>query len=221
MSIPQAPLPIDVVSDIVCPWCFIGKSRLEQAIASTPDIPVAVRWHPYFLNDWIPREGISREDYLTRKFGSVERYQGMAQRVAAVAAEEGLVYAADRIGRQPNTLDAHRLIAWAQNGGDPARMKQRLMQLYFSEGADLTDRETLVAAAADAGLDPALARDWLASEADVERVTQEAESAKNAGISGVPTFIFDSRLAVSGAQPAEYLAQIIARAAKERSDAAP
>ena len=108
------PLRIDVVSDVVCPWCFIGKHRLEKALALRPDVPVEVHWRPYFLNDWIPREGISREQYLTTKFGSPERYKGIAQRVTAAAADEGLTYAVDKMKRQPNTLDCHRLIRWAE-----------------------------------------------------------------------------------------------------------
>ena len=210
------PVRIDVVSDVVCPWCYIGKRRLEQAIALKPDIPAEVRWHPYFLNPWVPREGMSRADYLTEKFGSVERYKGIAQRVAAAAAEEGLVYALDKIARQPNTLDCHRLILWANNSGDPGRMKQRLMGLYFAEGADLSDREVLVGAAVDCGLDGDLVRELLASEADVARVEQEANSAKEAGIDGVPCFIFGGMLAVSGAQSPDYLAGALERAAAEQ-----
>ena len=210
------PVWIDVVSDVVCPWCYIGKRRLEQAIALKPDIPVEVRWHPYFLNPWVPPEGMSRADYLTEKFGSVERYKGIAQRVAAAAAEEGLVYALDKIARQPNTLDCHRLILWAGNSGDPARMKQRLMELYFAEGADLSDRAVLVAAAVDCGLDGDLVRDLLAGDADVARVEQEANSAKEAGIDGVPCFIFGGVLAVSGAQSPDYLAGALERAAEEQ-----
>lgn len=209
------PLTIDVVSDVVCPWCFIGKSRLEQALQLRPDIPVEVRWRPYFLNDWIPPQGISREEYLTKKFGSPERYKGIAGRVAAAAKAEGLTYNIDRISRQPNTLDCHRLILWARNTGDAGKMKQRLMELYFTEGADLTDREVLVKAAADCGMDADLTRDLLASDRDVERVTQEAEQAKQAGIDGVPCFIFGGVLAVSGAQDPAYLADAMARAADD------
>ena len=209
------PLTIDVVSDVVCPWCFIGKKRLEHALQLRPDIPVEVRWHPYFLNDWVPREGISRDEYLTTKFGSPERYKSIAGRVAQAAKAEGLDYQMDKIARQPNTLDCHRLILWARNGGNAAKMKQRLMQLYFTEGADLTDREVLVKAAADCGLDPDLTRDLLASDRDVDRVTQEAEQAKRAGIDGVPCFIFGGVLAVSGAQDPAYLADAMARAADE------
>jgi predicted DsbA family dithiol-disulfide isomerase len=214
-SLASTTMPIDVVSDVVCPWCFIGKRRLEKAIALKPDIPVEVRWHPYFLNDWIPREGIDRKTYLETKFGSVERYAGMARRVQQAAAEEGLAYALDKISRQPNTRDCHRLILWARNAGASGPMKQRLMALYFSEGADLTDRAVLVKAAIDCGMDGNLVRDLLAGDADVERVTREAESAKEAGIEGVPCFIFGNVLAVSGAQSPEYLASAIERAASE------
>jgi predicted DsbA family dithiol-disulfide isomerase len=210
-----APLAIDVVSDVVCPWCFIGKRRLEQAIALRPDIPVEIRWRPYFLNDWVPREGISRNDYLTKKFGSPERYKSIAGRVSAAAAAEGLTYNVDGISRQPNTTDCHRLILWAANTGDPGSMKQRLMELYFTEGADLTDREVLVQAAVDCGMDGALTRELLASDRDVARVTAEAEQAKQAGIDGVPCFILGGVLAVSGAQDPITLSDAIARAVEE------
>ena len=207
----QQPVRIDVVSDVVCPWCFIGKRRLEKALALKPDIPVEVHWHPYFLNDWIPREGIARSEYLTTKFGSPERYAGIAQRVSSAAAEEGLDYAMDKISRQPNTLDAHRLIRWAGGIGKAAEMKQRLMDLYFTEGADLTNHAVLVQAAADIGLDPEDVAEALASDQDVAEVEQEAQSAKEAGIDGVPCFIFGGRFAVSGAQAPEYLAEAIER----------
>lgn len=208
------PVRIDVVSDVVCPWCFIGKKRLEQAIALRPDIPVDVHYRPYFLNDWIPREGISRLDYLTAKFGGPDRYREIAGRVKAAAAAEGLVYDADNIKSQPNTTDAHRLIRWAAGIGKAAAMKQRLMDLYFTEGADLTNKAVLVQAAADVGLDPEDIRAALDSDQDVDAVTQEAEEAKQAGIQGVPMFIFGGRFAVSGAQSPEYLAEAIARTAQ-------
>lgn len=216
----KQPVRIDVVSDVVCPWCFIGKHRLEAALKLKPDIAVEVHWRPYFLNDWIPREGISREDYLTKKFGSVERYKGIAQRVGAAAAADGLVYAADKMKQQPNTLDCHRLIHWAEAIGKAAEMKQKLMDLYFTQGADLTDRETLVKAAADVGLDANNVRADLGSDKDVAHVEQEALSAKEAGIEGVPCFIFGGKFAVSGAQAPEYLAEAIERLASAPQDAA-
>ena len=216
MSNTSEPLTIDVMSDVVCPWCFIGKRRLEKAVALRPDLPVEVRFHPYFLNPWVPREGISRTEYLTTKFGSPERYNANVPRIAAAAASEGLVYAPDKIQRQPNTLDCHRLIRWAEAIGAAPRMKQRLMDLYFTEGADLSDREVLVQAASDCGLDADRVREQLASDLDVEAVTRAADSAKDAGIDGVPCFIVGGVLAVSGAQSPEYLASAMDRAVQER-----
>jgi predicted DsbA family dithiol-disulfide isomerase len=213
------PVRIDVVSDVVCPWCFIGKRRLEKAIALNPDIPVEVHYRPYFLNDWIPREGISREEYLTTKFGSPERYNGIAQRVRAAAASEGLTYAIDKISRQPNTLDPHRLIRWADAIGKAPAMKQKLMDLYFTQGGDLTQREVLVKAAADVGLDAERVRAALASDKDIAEVEREALSAKEAGIQGVPCFILGEKFAISGAQAPEDLAEAIVRLS-ESTDAA-
>ena len=209
----MAALPIDIVSDVVCPWCYVGKRFLEKAVALKPEVPVELRFRPYLLNPWVPREGMSREDYLVAKFGSVERYNANNQRVADAAAAAGLVYERDKIKRQPNTIDCHRLIAWA--GDDGARMKQRLMTLYFAEGGDLSDREVLVKAAVDCGMDAATVRTRLASDEDVARIEAEAKSANEAGVQGVPFFIFGGLIAVSGAHPPEYLAQAIERASAE------
>ena len=219
-KLPQNKVRIDVVSDVVCPWCFIGKKRLEQAIALAPDVPVEVYYHPYFLNDWIPAEGISREQYLTTKFGSPERYKEIAQRVSAAAAQDGLIYAIDKVNRQPNTTDSHRLIHWAGQIGKSPQMKQRLMELYFSEGADLSDKNVLVKAAADIGLDPKEIAGKLDSDADLDFVSQQVETAKSAGIQGVPFFIFDNAYAVSGAQAPEQLADVIRKAAEEKKQKA-
>ena len=216
----KQPVRIDVVSDVVCPWCFIGKSRLEKALALKPDIAVEVHYRPYFLNDWIPREGMSREQYLITKFGSVERYGDIAKRVGAAAAAEGLVYDSGKMKSQPNTIDCHRLIRWADGIGKAADMKQKLMDLYFTEGADLTNHAVLVQAAADIGLDPEDIAAALNSDQDVAEITREAESAKSAGIEGVPCFIFGGKFAVSGAQAPEYLAEAIQRIADGTADAA-
>jgi predicted DsbA family dithiol-disulfide isomerase len=213
----SATLAIDVISDVVCPWCYIGKRFLEQAIALKPDIAVEVRFRPYFLNPWVPREGMSREDYLITKFGSVERYNSNNNRVVEAAAAAGLHYDRDRIKRQPNTLDCHRLILWAGEAGKAAAMKQRLMEIYFSEGGDLTQAETLVAAAAECGLDGEHVRALLASQQDAEVVEREAQSAKEAGIEGVPCFIIGGLIALSGAQAPDYLAAAIERAAFEQA----
>jgi predicted DsbA family dithiol-disulfide isomerase len=212
-----ASVHVDVVSDVVCPWCYIGKRRLEGAIALARDIEVSINWRAYFLNPWIPREGIDRQTYLETKFGSPERYALIAERISSAAAMEGLVYNPDKISRQPNTLDCHRLILWSRSATDPARMKQRLMELYFAEGADLSDPKVLIGAAVDVGMEGDLVRRLLASDADVDRVEGDALAAKEAGIDGVPCFVFGSSVIVTGAQSPEYLASAIERTAGRHS----
>ena len=214
MSAPR-PLKIDIVSDVVCPWCYIGKKRIENALELVPDVPVEVIFRPFFLNPWVPREGISREAYLTAKFGSVDAYLGIAGRVVAAAAEEGLSYRPDLVKRQPNTIDCHRLIHWAEASGKAPEMKQRLMELYFRDGGDLTDIDVLVRVAADVGLDGDDVRKRLATDEDVELISGQAREASDKGISGVPTFVFAQKYAVSGAQSAELLARVIRQVSAE------
>ncbi len=209
------PLVIDIVSDVVCPWCYIGKRRIENALALVRDVPVEVNWRPFFLNPWVPRPGISREEYLTTKFGSVEAYNGIAKRVVAAAHDEGLIYRPDLVKRQPNTIDCHRLIHWADAEDGAADMKQRLMELYFRDGGDLTDIEVLVQAAADCGLDPDDVRRRLATDEDVALVSGQAQEAADKGISGVPTYVFAQKYAVSGAQPPDMLARAICQVSAE------
>ncbi|NEW93375.1 DsbA family oxidoreductase [Rhodopseudomonas sp. BR0M22] len=209
------PLTIDVVSDVVCPWCYIGKKRIEQAIALAPEVPVELTFRPFFLNPWVPREGISRDEYLTKKFGSPERYKEIAGRIAETAAQEGLDYLPERVQRQPNTIDCHRLIHWASAVGHGPAMKQRLMELYFRDGGDLTDPEVLVQAAAECGLDAADIRARLATDQDVEEVSAQAQEAADKGISGVPTYVFMHQYAVSGAQEPALIARAIRKLSAE------
>src|ERR1700738_317752 len=211
------PLQIDIVSDVVCPWCYIGKRRIENALALTPDVPVEIHWRPFFLNPWVPREGISRDEYLTAKFGSPEAYKGIAGRVVAAAGEEGLSYRPDLVKRQPNTIDCHRLIHWAEAQGKAAEMKQRLMELYFRDCGALTHIAVLAQAAADVVLDADDVRKRLATDEDVALISGQAQEASDKGISGVPTFVFAQKYAVSGAQPAEQLARAIPQAAGENT----
>jgi predicted DsbA family dithiol-disulfide isomerase len=163
---------------------------------------------------------MSRVDYLTTKFGSPERYEKIALRVAQAAANEGLTYNIGALARQPNTLDCHRLILWAGSIGKAAQVKQRLMEIYFSEGGDLSDRDVLAQAASDCGLDPVEVRNLLASDADVAAVERAAKSAQEAGIDGVPFYVFGNVLAVSGAQAPDYLAGAIERAVNELAKSA-
>ena len=209
------PLKIDIVSDVVCPWCYIGKRRIEAALALAPDVPVEVNWRPFFLNPWIPREGISRDEYLTTKFGSVEAYKSIAGRVVTAAEGEGLSYRPELVQRQPNTIDCHRLIHWADAAGKAAQIKQRLMELYFRDGGDLTRTDTLVQAAADVGLDAEQIRQRLATDEDVALISAQAKEASDKGISGVPTFVFAEKYAVSGAQDPDKLARAIRQVSAE------
>lgn len=214
------PLVLDVVSDVVCPWCYIGKKRIEDALALVPDVPVQLNWRPFFLNPWVPREGITRDEYLTQKFGSVEAYKNIAGRVGDAARAEGLEYNSQLVKRQPNTIDCHRLIHWAEAIGKAPQMKQRLMELYFRDGGDLTDTEVLVQAARDVGLDGDDVRKRLATDEDVERISNWAREASEKGISGVPTFVFAQKYAVSGAQDAKNLARAIRQVSAEINQAA-
>jgi predicted DsbA family dithiol-disulfide isomerase len=209
------PLTIDIVSDVVCPWCYIGKRRIENALKLVPDVPVEVNFRPFFLNPWVPREGISREEYLTTKFGSVDAYKGIAQRVVMAADEEGLVYRPDYVKRQPNTIDCHRLIHWAEAIGKAPEMKQRLMESYFRDGGDLTDTNVLVQAAADIGLDAEDVRRRLATDEDVALISAQAQDAADKGIQGVPTYVFAQKYAVSGAQDPAMLARAIRQVSAE------
>jgi predicted DsbA family dithiol-disulfide isomerase len=212
------PLQLDIVSDVVCPWCYIGKRRLESALALVPDVPIEVRWRPYFLNPWVPREGMTREDYLIAKFGSVAAYGKVSKNVVAAAGEVGLEYHPEKVSRQPNTIDCHRLIYWAgksPSGDRSAAMKQRLMELYFRDGADLSDIEVLVQAAVDSGLDAEQIRAKLATEDDVDLISGQAEEATDKGIGGVPTYVFAGKYAVSGAQDPQLLARAIRQVSAE------
>ena len=209
------PLKIDVVSDVVCPWCYIGKRRIESALALVPDVPGELHFRPFFLNPWVPREGISRQDYLTTKFGSVEAYMGSAGRVVTAAGEEGLTYRPELVQRQPNTIDCHRLIHWAVGIGMAPELKQRLMERYFRDGGDLTDGNVLAQAASDVGLDAEDVRRRLVSDEDVARVAADAQEAADKGISGVPTYVFAQKYAVSGAQDPNMLARAIRQVSAE------
>ena len=164
---------------------------------------------------FIGSDGATGECWHTAKFGSPEAYKGIAGRVVTAANEEGLVYRPDLVKRQPNTIDCHRLIHWANAQGKSAEMKQRLMELYFRDGGDLTDVNTLVAAAADVGLDADDVRRRLATDEDVELISGQAQEASDKGISGVPTFVFAQKYAVSGAQAADLLARAIRQVSAE------
>jgi predicted DsbA family dithiol-disulfide isomerase len=208
---------IEIISDVVCPWCYIGKRRLEAAL-SRAGAQVEVTWRPFQLNPGLPEEGMEREAYVRRKFGAAG--PGLYARVAAVGAAVGIPFAFERIARQPNTLAAHQLIALAAPGAQQDAMVETLFRAYFLEGADLTSRSVLTALAARAGLDPAAAQACLEDEAARQAVVEADGAARDLGVEGVPFFIFGRRLAVSGAQEPEVLVQAIERAAEALPDPA-
>jgi predicted DsbA family dithiol-disulfide isomerase len=207
---------IDVVSDIMCPWCYIGKRRLEKAQALLRDTRLEVRWRPFQLDPTIPEDGMDRQLYLERKFGSAENVERAYAPVRAAGEVEGIAFALDKIRRSPNTLNAHRLIRWAQAAGVQDAVVERLFRLYFVEGANLADASVLADVAAEVGMERPVIERLLGGDADTAEVRQEIELAQRVGITGVPTFIVAGRYAVVGAQSPEVLADAISRASAEQ-----
>ena len=212
----DAPLTIDVVSDVVCPWCFIGKRKLEAALADAPEGPVDIRWRPFQLDPTIPKGGIPRKDYLVKKFGAA-RLGEINTRLKEAGREVGIEFALERILISPNTLDAHRLLRWAQTTGRQGAVKEALLRAYFLEGRDLGARSVLLEIAAASGLDDKLIARLLDTGADAQAVSEEVATAVRLGVSGVPFFIFAGKFAVPGAQDADVLAAAMAKARAEIS----
>jgi len=204
---------VDVVSDLVCPWCFIGKRKLETAIAelarTEPALGLTVRWHPFELNPGLPAEGIPRATYLTQKFGGAARAADVYARVKHVGETVGIPFRFDRIERQPNTFDGHRLVAWAQLHGDVSALVERLFAAYFIDGAFIGARDELVRIAAETGLPADDVRTMLESDAMRKTVSDETRESGDVGIHGVPFFIFNGRTAVSGAHDPPTLLEAI------------
>lgn len=212
------PLQIDVISDVVCPWCFVGKRRLEKAVAAS-DVPLQIRWRPFQLDPTIPPEGKSRRAYLEGKFGTEERIQQLYDNLSAAGVPEGIDFQFKRIEVSPNTLDAHRLIRWAGASDGQDRIVEALFRAYFLEGRNIGDHAVLADVAAEAGMDRDETAARLASDEDREAVRTEIAAAQQMGVTGVPTFILIGRYALVGAQPAEELAQAF-KAVAERRDMA-
>jgi predicted DsbA family dithiol-disulfide isomerase len=211
-------ISVDVVSDVACPWCYLGKRRLERAMSLAPDVDVGVRWRPYRLDPTIPPEGISRNDYIVGKFGSLEAVRAAHERLEEYGRAEGIDYRFDLIARSADTTNAHRLIKWAHAEGKEDAVVERLFAAYFSEGKDIGDTSVLAAVAADAGLDAVSIEARLATDEDRGAVAAEIEEAYRIGVTGVPSFIIGRRYAVVGAHPAETIAAAIRRAASEAVD---
>lgn len=212
-------LKVDIVSDVMCPWCYVGQKRLEKAIAQVPEVDVDIHWRPFQLDPTLPPEGKDRRQYLSEKFGGDERAKTIYQAIKDAGEAEGIPFDFDAIEVSPNTLDAHRLIRWSSSAGDGVqnRLARRLFQLYFEEGANIGDHQVLISAAKDVGMDTAIVESLLATDSDREAVQSEIATANQMGVTGVPCFLIEGKYAVMGAQDADTLANAFRQIAEVKA----
>ncbi|RMD61364.1 MAG: DsbA family oxidoreductase [Alphaproteobacteria bacterium] len=199
---------LDIFSDTICPWCFIGKRRLERALRERPQPGLHIRWRAFQLNPDMPPEGMDRQRYLELKFGGAANAKAVYDQVRAAGESEGIPFAFERIARTPNTVDSHRLIRFAERLGRQDDVVEALFTAYFLNGKDIGDRDVLTTVAASAGLNADEVHAFLASDAEVEGVRAEDATARRAGINGVPCFVFNGAYALAGAHPPEVLFQL-------------
>lgn len=214
---------IEMVSDLVCPWCWLGKRRIESAIALVPDIEVELVFRPYELDPTIPAGGVDYKDYMRKAFGSPEakeRSSAMRQALIDYGTAEGIPYRFDAITRRPNSFDAHRLVRWAQGQQKGAETKEALFKAFFHDGRDIGDHGILVDIARQVGLDSSIVSDLLPTDADVENTRMEEAYFRELGITGVPTYIANRQFAAQGAETPEKLARFIRHAAENPPAAA-
>ncbi len=214
-------ISIDIVSDAVCPWCFVGKRRLERALASAPpDLEFKIGWRPYQLNPDMPRGGMDRQRYLEVKFGGEARAERIYRTIMEAGASEGIEFDFSAIARTPNTIDAHRLIDRGGRHGVQDAVVEKLFGAYFAQGRDIGDLDVLAAIGAEEGLDRDETRRYLESSQDVERIRQEDEIARKMGIQAVPTFIFNRKYAVPGAQDPPVFLEVFGKIGREMENGA-
>jgi predicted DsbA family dithiol-disulfide isomerase len=197
-------LRIDIVLDVICPWCFIGKRRLEKAMALRPEVTAEIAWRPFQLNPDMPVQGMARQDYLAAKFGGAQHAGRIYQTVGDAGTTVGIAFAFDRIRRTPNTRDAHRLVRHAEQAGLADALVECLFKAYFIEGGDVGDRAVLAELAGAAGLDAKEARQFLDGDGGLADMLAEDRNARRTGINAVPCFIFEGQYAISGAQEPEF-----------------
>lgn len=211
-------MQLDVVSDTVCPWCYIGKKRLDQALEIHGGEGITLVWRPFQLDASIPQGGVDRKTYLEKKFGA-ERAKEVGHTIRDFGAAVGIGFRFDLIEKSPNTLDSHRLIRWASTAGCQNEMVDILFRRYFEDGEDIGSHDVLVDAAGEAGMDTDIVRDLLSKDADKELITREDAAARHMGIQGVPSFVINSQWVVTGAQEPETLVRmfnkLLAREAEE------
>ena len=202
MSKPK--IKVDVVSDVVCPWCYIGKRRLEKAIDKLSDTyDFEIEYHPFELNPQIPASGLNHKEHLTEKFGGEDRYEQLTGRVTQVAAGEGLQFDFEKQKKSPNTRKAHALIQLAREEGKQLPVMEAFFKAYFTEGIDLTDDKNLIKVVVDAGVDESKAKEVLSDESSLVQIAMAEQEMSKLGISGVPFYIINNRYGVSGAQATE------------------
>jgi predicted DsbA family dithiol-disulfide isomerase len=201
-------MQLDIFSDTICPWCYVGKRRLERALKARPQTDIKIRWRAFQLNPGMPPDGMERRAYIEAKFGSPDRARRIYEAVSQAGASEGIDFAFDRMRRTPNTLQSHRLLRLAAALDRQAETLDELFHAYFEAGADIGDLDLLVEIAEASGIDPADARAYLESGEDREAVIAEDQLARRQGINGVPCFVFNGRYALSGAQEPEALFQL-------------
>lgn len=206
---------IDIFSDTVCPWCLIGKRRLEKALAERPGLDVSIHWRVFQLNPMMPKGGMDRRTYLAMKFGGIDNAGVIYERVRRAGAEDGIEFAFEAIPRTPNTVNSHRLIRWSAGQSRESEMVETLFQSYFFRGEDIGSLPVLTEAAARAGLDPSEACAFLESSALEAEIVEEDRQARSLGFDGVPCFVFNGRHALAGAQPPKVLVQMLDLAQQE------
>jgi predicted DsbA family dithiol-disulfide isomerase len=202
-------IKLDILSDPICPWCFIGWTRLARALEARPDHPLAIEWHPFQLNPDMPAQGMDRSAYMIAKFGGPEGVLQAYRPVIEQGEAAGLALNLDRITRTPNTLDAHRLIHWAGIEGRQTPVMAGLFRAYFTDGRDIGDAETLVSIATAAGMEGSVVAKLLASDADSADIRARDAHARARGVTGVPCFILANQHVVSGAQPTSFWIDVI------------
>ena len=199
---------VDIISDTVCPWCYIGKRRFEQAIALRPGYEFQVGWRPFQLNSDIPHAGLPRGEYLRAKFGGADRAERVYEAVSAAGGEVGLDFNFRQIPQQPNTFDSHRLVRWSETAGVQDEVVEKLFLGYFVHKSDVGDQEVLVTIAKSCGMDGDLVRELFQRDADRDLVMAEEGVARRMGINGVPCFVVDHKYAISGAQDPSVLTHV-------------
>lgn len=215
---PKARLGIEIVYDLVCPWCFLGARRLMRTLRRRPDLLFELTWRPFLLNPDMPRLGMARPDYVVRKFGGEDRARRLYASIADIGRAEGVPFRFERIRRTPSSIDAHRLVRYACRFGRADEMVEALFSAHFTDGRDIGDHSVLLGIAQACGLDPVAVRHFLGSDAEADSVHADNLRAHRLGINGVPCFVISGRHAIAGAQEPEVIERLLDVAAIEATE---